>query len=285
MALEVQNRKCILLFFLLRAISDTIGLKDVAVTIPQAATVGDTVTLQCRYNLEGEPLYTVKWYKGQSEFYRFLPKELPNTQVFPLPGIDVDLSKSTPNEVVLRNVQPEVSGRYRCEVSTDSPNFFTNIETGYMYVINIPKGEPQMKIEKDSYEIGYTLRGNCTSPPAYPAVNLTWYINKKKVNESSLFYISDPSAAVEGRRAPKITVSGLELDIDGNTFQGGKARLQCVASLFHLYNSEAEIVLEEERPRPRPSSVLGTRDATSGSSSLLRCLIVNSAVLFRVMFR
>ncbi|KAF5289855.1 hypothetical protein FQA39_LY14968 [Lamprigera yunnana] len=68
-----------------------IGLKDVAVTVPQAATVGDTVTLQCRYNLEGEPLYTVKWYKGQSEFYRFLPKELPNTQVFPLPGIDVDV--------------------------------------------------------------------------------------------------------------------------------------------------------------------------------------------------
>lgn len=39
-----------------------------------------------------------------------------------------------------------------------------------------------MKIEKDSYEIGYTLRGNCTSPPSYPAVNLTWYINKKKVS-------------------------------------------------------------------------------------------------------
>ncbi|KAF2902621.1 hypothetical protein ILUMI_03568 [Ignelater luminosus] len=68
----------------------TSGLKDVSVTVPQAATVGDTVTLQCRYNLEGEPLYTVKWYKGQSEFYRYLPKELPNTQVFPLPGIDVD---------------------------------------------------------------------------------------------------------------------------------------------------------------------------------------------------
>lgn len=68
------------------------ALKDVTVMVPQAATVGDTVTLQCRYNLEGEPLYTVKWYKGQSEFYRYLPKELPNTQVFPLPGIDVDVS-------------------------------------------------------------------------------------------------------------------------------------------------------------------------------------------------
>lgn len=73
-------------------VAATSALKDVAVVIPRAVSVGDTVTLQCKYDLEGEPLYTVKWYKGQSEFYRFLPKELPNTQVFALPGIDVDVS-------------------------------------------------------------------------------------------------------------------------------------------------------------------------------------------------
>ncbi|KAJ8937283.1 hypothetical protein NQ318_006164, partial [Aromia moschata] len=111
------------------------ALKDVSVTVPQAARIMDTVTLQCRYDLEGEPLYTVKWYKGAKEFYRYIPKELPSTQVFPLPGINVDLSKSTPTEVVLRNVQPEVTGRYRCEVSSDAPNFYTYIVSGYMYVI------------------------------------------------------------------------------------------------------------------------------------------------------
>lgn len=66
-------------------------MKDVEVKIPHAVSVGDTVFLQCRFNLEGEPLYTVKWYKGQKEFYRFIPKELPNTQVFPLPGVKVDV--------------------------------------------------------------------------------------------------------------------------------------------------------------------------------------------------
>ncbi|RZC34851.1 I-set domain containing protein, partial [Asbolus verrucosus] len=50
----------------------------------------DTVTLQCKYNLQGEPLYTVKWYKGGQEFFRYIPKELPSTQVFALPGITVD---------------------------------------------------------------------------------------------------------------------------------------------------------------------------------------------------
>lgn len=68
------------------------ALKDVTATIPRAARIGDTVTLQCRYDLEGEPLYTVKWYKGKDEFFRYVPKEMPSTQIFPLPGINVDVS-------------------------------------------------------------------------------------------------------------------------------------------------------------------------------------------------
>jgi hypothetical protein len=46
----------------------------------------------CSYDLEGDPLYTVKWYKGRSEFFRYVPKELPHTRVFPYPGINVDVS-------------------------------------------------------------------------------------------------------------------------------------------------------------------------------------------------
>lgn len=73
-------------------ISEIFSLTDVSVIIPQAVNVMDTVTLQCRFNLQGEPLYTVKWYKGMQEFFRYIPKELPNTQVFALPGINVDVS-------------------------------------------------------------------------------------------------------------------------------------------------------------------------------------------------
>lgn len=72
--------------------SDVSALKDVIAQIPRAAKVMDTVTLQCSFDLEGEPLYTVKWYKGTKEFYRYIPKELPSTLAFPLPGVDVDVS-------------------------------------------------------------------------------------------------------------------------------------------------------------------------------------------------
>ena len=68
------------------------GLRDVQVTVPVAVTPGDTVTLRCSYNLEGHPLYTVKWYKGRQEFFRYVPKELPHTSVFPVDGVQVDVS-------------------------------------------------------------------------------------------------------------------------------------------------------------------------------------------------
>lgn len=87
-----------------------------------------------------------------------------------------------------------------------------------------------------------------------------------QINESYLKHIAEPNAltATSGRRTPVVTIAGLELEIDGNTFQGGKARLKCIANVFKLYQREQELVLEEERPRPRPSSVMGNRDTASG---------------------
>ena len=68
------------------------SLKDVHLQSPLVVKSGSTVTLRCTYDLENESLYTVKWYKGRQEFFRYVPKELPNTKVFPLPGVNVDVS-------------------------------------------------------------------------------------------------------------------------------------------------------------------------------------------------
>lgn len=50
-------------------------------------------TLKCSYDLEDDILYSVKWYRGPREFYRFTPSERPNTKVFPFDGLTVDVSK------------------------------------------------------------------------------------------------------------------------------------------------------------------------------------------------
>lgn len=71
-----------------------LGLKGLRLSVPRAVRAGHSVTLSCDYDLETAPLYSVKWYHGDVEFYRFVPKEEPPTRVFDLPGINVDVSNN-----------------------------------------------------------------------------------------------------------------------------------------------------------------------------------------------
>lgn len=74
-----------------------VGLKDVSVTIPQAVKRGSNALLVCNYDMENDTLYSVKWYKGRREFYRYTPKENPAMKVFPnQSGLNVEV-KYFPN--------------------------------------------------------------------------------------------------------------------------------------------------------------------------------------------
>jgi hypothetical protein len=64
------------------------------VEIPGVVAVGESPTLVCDVDLEPGELYSVKWYKDNDEFYRFMPKREPNTQTYPVEGINVDVSLS-----------------------------------------------------------------------------------------------------------------------------------------------------------------------------------------------
>lgn len=60
--------------------------------MPDAIRKDDKVPMICKYNLEGEPLYTLKWYKGEREFFRYTPREKPKTKFFPIdayPDLDI----------------------------------------------------------------------------------------------------------------------------------------------------------------------------------------------------
>ncbi len=83
------------------------SLRDVRVKVPSAVRKSDTVVLHCYYDMEGDSLYSVKWYKGEKflfffnqnlsskkfpgrrEFYRYSPKETPPMKSFLLPGVHV----------------------------------------------------------------------------------------------------------------------------------------------------------------------------------------------------
>jgi hypothetical protein len=69
------------------------SLQGVKLVFPPVVRLGGEATLLCLYDLEGEPLYSVKWYRGNQEFYRYVPKESPPGRAFPFEGIVVDVSE------------------------------------------------------------------------------------------------------------------------------------------------------------------------------------------------
>ncbi|XP_034249998.1 uncharacterized protein LOC117650580 [Thrips palmi] len=255
--------------------------------MPHAVSPGDDVYMRCRYNLDNDQLYTVKWYKGRQEFFRYVPKELPNTKVFPLPGVNVDVSLSDAHQVVLKAVRLNMSGKYRCEVSADQPNFHTEMVAGELHVVYLPGDDsPVLMAEKQRYSIGDTLRANCTVRGAHPAANVTWLLNDVKINSSSERTFPTPlgygrpgskagkqqspaanryavaAAALEDEAKRVTTLSTLELEVGPESFQYGKARLQCRSAMWALWERNAMLTLEEERPRL--ASVIGTGETSAG---------------------
>ncbi|XP_047343094.1 uncharacterized protein LOC124946435 isoform X3 [Vespa velutina] len=221
--------------------------------------------MSCRYDLETDILYAVKWYKGQ-EFFRYVPKEDPPIEVFGDLGAKVVsmgkkqkerhyTNRSNANYVILKDVQPSNSGKYRCEVSEDFPSFNTLMVFDYMHVASLPKGDPEVNVEKQRYAVGDTVRGNCTVPSGNPPANITWTVNGNQVNSSFIMNITDKF--IDNHH---MAIAGLDFEIASNTFSNGKLQVVCNANVFHLYQKKAEVLLKEERPIL--ASVLGTRESS-----------------------
>lgn len=152
-------------------------------------------------------LYSVRWYFESEEFYRFVPKEAPPARTFPVSGINVDvkfkyqiicslliilgfsqLAHSDATSVTLRGVTRDLTGQFQCEVSEDAPLFHTDIRTAVMQVIELPNEEPRMIVEKKTLLANDNLKATCTVGTSFPAANITWYINNKKVSNRQITF-------------------------------------------------------------------------------------------------
>ncbi|XP_073826503.1 beaten path IIIb [Musca autumnalis] len=189
-----------------------LSLSMTEVRIPKHIMRYEDATLGCKYDLDGESLYSVKWYKDGFEFYRYVPRDMPPGQVFPLPGVDVDLQNSTDDVVVLRRVTLQSTGRYRCEVSGEAPSFQTVSGHEDMIVVVIPAAGPQITGGKPRYQIGDLVSVNCTSSPSKPICHLSWLINGNHANRSFLRYY-EPK--VVGREGLEVATLGLEFRVRG----------------------------------------------------------------------
>jgi hypothetical protein len=112
---------------------DSISLRTLGV--PSYAVKGSDVVLECDYDLEGQALYSVKWYKNGLEFYRYIPGNTNPMTYYFRPGVKVDKPNSNERKVTLKSLTIESTGRYRCEVSTEAPSFATVSSYNDMYVV------------------------------------------------------------------------------------------------------------------------------------------------------
>ena len=69
------------------------AVRVTSIKVPPAALYDQNVALDCRYQLTGDTLYSVKWYKDGYEFYRYIFADLAPIYTFPRLGLNVDVSQ------------------------------------------------------------------------------------------------------------------------------------------------------------------------------------------------
>ncbi|XP_053211737.1 uncharacterized protein LOC128395351 [Panonychus citri] len=200
--------------------------------IPSPTILGEAVELTCSYELDNDKLYSVKWYKDGVEFYRFVPNDWPPGQTLPIDGIKVDVSRSTAKGVYLKKVELESQGTYKCEVSTEAPEFKTAELEKDMEVIVLPQEGPSISKIKTRFNLDDIVYVNCTSAKSKPAPVLKWYIND---NPAPVEYEYDyPTISYPDRL--ESSVKGLRFKVTELHLQGGLMNLKCTAALSSGYH-------------------------------------------------
>jgi len=154
--------------------------------IPSHAIQGEDVILKCSYDMEGDKLYSVKWYRNGKEFYRHIPSDNPSTAVFRQPGLIVDEFQSSETRIILRSIQLNSEGTYLCEVSGEAPLFQTAKNQNFLNVVDLPDEGPIIHGSQPRYNTGDILSANCSSSNSLPAAKLLWYINGEEATHEML---------------------------------------------------------------------------------------------------
>ncbi|XP_018027438.1 uncharacterized protein LOC108682716 isoform X2 [Hyalella azteca] len=237
------RRLQLLLFFLLVGYPEASSLL-VEVKVPRYRTCDSEARLSCHYSLEGETLYSLKWYKGDSQFYQYIPGNPQPKTYFKVPGVNVDESQSTEGEVLLAGLQVASSGAYRCEVITEAPTFVTKFGEGNMTVIDPPLTAPTLKGANSAYRLGDLINVTCSSDPSTPPVTLHWAINDRPVmNPHMLQQLTTSSLQSDNLRHRSRL--GLMFRAAARHFVRGTMRLKCTASIGSVYSRSQETTVIE----------------------------------------
>ncbi|XP_073952119.1 uncharacterized protein isoform X2 [Choristoneura fumiferana] len=246
---------------------DVSSLRDVKILVePPIVIRNETASIICYRDMQGAPVYSVKWYRGNHEFYRYTPQETPSTKEFGLLGIYVDTNRSDGEQVVLRRLDLSLAGNFSCEVTADT-SFTTAIAYKFIDVIAIPLYPPILMAEKERYQPGELLRANCTSSPAKPPANLTIYINDEPHRSSETSFQPSESGLYS-------TSVAVELKVTPDLFPSGRLRVTCNATMYNVYNESAKLDFFTPDTDPRPERITLNGQATKNFTSWLLLLFL-----------
>lgn len=232
--------------------------------VPEVVQRGKEAILRCHYDLEDAPLYSLKWYRGRHEFYRFSPSEDPATKIFNISGIYVDPANSNKSQVTLRNVDYGLSGTFSCEVTADAPTFSTASVSKNLTVVSLPDRRPLLLSEHERYDPGDTLRANCSLPPSKPPVRLSFTLNNMPVEATT----RRQRTKNEDEFDDGTQWSEINLTLQPFHYTNGQLTLRCTAQIPNIYSTMNEIQLGAGMREPVPERVTsenggsGTRTAT-----------------------
>ncbi|KAL4708828.1 hypothetical protein ACJJTC_019344 [Scirpophaga incertulas] len=233
------------------------GLRAIELRIsPPVVQRGSDATLACLYELTDAPLYSVKWYRGRHEFYRYSPTEAPATKIFPFAGINVDLARSNQSQVVLTRVSFGLSGNFSCEVTADAPSFATSIVSNTMEVVVLPPSSPSIQTSQHYYTPGDVMRANCSAGPSRPPAELSFFINDSPVTPG--MYQVFP--ADEGLFRSELYV---QVQLWPAHYERGAPILRCEARVAELYRDDSVVALYFTNSDPKIERVTSPGSATS----------------------
>ncbi|XP_044737116.1 uncharacterized protein LOC123299040 isoform X2 [Chrysoperla carnea] len=228
-------------------------LRGMRIRAPSTVLSGQPINLACEYDLMRTPLYSIKWYHDEQEFFRFVPKEDPPGQAFIVdPAIIVDIEKSNAHEVHIPTSQRSLSGTYKCEVTADAPLFHTDIKSANINVFEIipTNGVPEVYTDHNDVAPGQTVHFTCRTPLFNIQPNITWYIQNEKIHGTSAF---DPMVtSIEESFVHKgmySTRSDLNLNLE---FKEEEIQITCSVTLFDIYNKSSSLKLRALSPPPAP---------------------------------
>uniref|UniRef100_A0A182PVT5 Ig-like domain-containing protein n=1 Tax=Anopheles epiroticus TaxID=199890 RepID=A0A182PVT5_9DIPT len=261
----------------------TLALRLTNMNVPEVVDYRDTVTLSCSYDMGAHQLNSVKWYKGNKEFYRYAPMLFPKVTTYPVDGIMIATDRPTIcNQFLcsirLTELQRRSSGEYRCEISGDAPEFKLANGTRNMTVEVLPVDGPVITGLSGSYLPNEYIAANCTSDRSSLLTRLSWVINGRTVPMEYLVQMQETSVDSDGfslrnrtleMRVPVDRLVQRELD--------NGIHIKCVATVVGVPTAEREakavVALRSHR-----SSLFGFggTNRAAGRTNLVPGLTLNS---------